>query len=386
MAALVYLDYNATTPLDPVARQAVALGQESAWGNPSSIHALGRRARALLDDARDRVSGVLHCKPSELIFTSGGTEANNLAVFGAARLLRARGSGSHLVCSSLEHHAVLHPHQTLAASEGFHLSLVDPEPSGVLDPDRVLAAVRPDTVLVSVMAANNETGALQPVAEIGRRCRERGVLFHTDAVQWFGKGPVKGVSDFNADLVSLCAHKLHGPKGAGLLYARSPLLLPPLIIGGSHENERRAGTENLGAILGLASVVERFVPTPVFDAAVLGPWSRQIESCLASLNGVGIQSPPLDQRLANTLAFTVEGADSLALLAALDLAGYCASSGAACAVGSPEPSHVLKAMGVPPPLARSLVRLSLGRENTAAEVASLCGDLPGVIEQVRANP
>jgi cysteine desulfurase len=314
------------------------------------------------------------------VFTSGGTEANNLAIFGAARARRDR--GRHLICSAIEHHAVLHSFEYLARREGFTLTLLPVDSLGRVAPEDVLNALRPDTVLVSVMAANNETGTLQPVPEIGCVCRERGVLFHTDAVQWFGKEPISSVDAFHADLVAVCGHKFHGPRGVGALFVRSPLTLDPILFGGSHEYERRAGTENVPAILGFAEAVGRFVPEPVFDARRLGAWTRQLSEVLLSLDGVLIHGDR-DHRLANTVAFTVAGADSLALLASLDLEGVCASSGSACSVGSLEPSHVLQAMGVPHDLARSLVRFSLGRENTAEEVSRVCELLPQLLRRIR---
>lgn len=378
----IYLDYNATTPLDPGVRAAVLTGLDRAWGNPSSIHQVGRHARALLDDARDRIAGTFRCKPSELIFTSGGTESNNLAIFGTVR--RRRAGSRHLICSPVEHPAVLHAFRHLAGHEDCSLTLLPVDAEGRVAPEAVEAALRPDTVLVSVMSANNETGVLQPVAEIGRLCRQHGVPFHTDAVQSFGKLPWGGIHAFEADLVTLCAHKIHGPKGAGLLYCRSPLTLEPQLVGGAHEYERRAGTENLAALLGMASAIERFLPCPVFDPAHLAPLTRRLAAALADLPGVTLHTPLLGA-LANTLAFSVEATDSLSLLAAMDLAGICASSGSACSVGSLEPSHVLRAMGVPRARAAALVRFSLGRENTELEIDNVVALLPGILAQATAG-
>ncbi len=378
----VYLDYNATTPLDPAVRAVVVEALDGAWGNPSSVHHVGRLARALLDDARDRLASCLRCRPGELVFTSGGTEANNLAIFGAARARKP--SGRHLVCSPVEHHAVLHAFEALARLEGFELSLLPVDAEGRVSPDSVDALVRPDTALVSVMTANNETGVLQPVAEIGRRCRRRGVPFHTDALQWFGKEPVNGIADFEADLVTLCGHKIHGPRGAGALWVRSPLRLEPVQVGGGHELERRAGTENLAAILGLVEALERWSRCPVFPRSQLEPWVQRLENQLSTIEGVVIHGGEAP-RLCNTIAFSVIDSDSLSLIANLDLAGVCASSGSACSSGSITPSHVLAAMGCSAALASSLVRLSLGRENTEAEIALVCAGLPGWIQQARSD-
>ncbi len=376
----IYFDFNATTPLDPQVREAMLPYWGEIYGNPSSVHHIGRQARVALDEARDRVARVFGSKPSEVIFTSGGTESNNLAIFGMARLLR--GKGRHLVTSAIEHHAVLHCFDYLRKKEGFEVTYVRPDETGRVSVEAVQSALRPDTVLVSVMAANNETGALQPVAEIGAACRARGVAFHTDAVQWFGKEPFDSIHQFNADLVSVCAHKFHGPKGAGVLFIKSPLLPDPILFGGGHENERRAGTENLPAIIGLTEAIERFVRQPVFPKEALLSLTGRLLACASAIPGVAIRSFDTE-RLANTLSFTVEGCDSIALMAGLDIEGVCASSGSACSAGSLEPSHVLLAMGVPPHLANSFVRFSLGRSSDLSEVEYVADVLPEVIKRIR---
>ena len=376
----IYFDYNATTPLDPEVREAMLPLLGDVWGNPSSIHHVGRRARAILDDARERAARVLGCKPSEITFTSGATESCNLAIFGAARLLKAK--GRHLITSAVEHHAVLSPCEYLAKKEGFKLTILPVNRDGFVSPNDLEEALRKDTILVSIMAANNEMGAIQPVAELGSVCRRRGVLFHTDAVQWLGKVPLSNVSQFNADLVSACAHKFHGPKGAGLLFARSPLHPEAILLGGSHENERRAGTENLAGILGLVEAMERFLKEPVFKQETLRPLTNQLRIAVASVAGVEIVSPG-EMCLPNTIAFVVKGVDSVSLLAGLDLEGVCASSGSACSAGSPEPSHVIRAMSLDEELSSSLVRFSLGRETTQAEVELVASLLPNVIHRAQ---
>jgi len=374
----IYLDYNATTPLDPVVREAMLpfLGEE--FGNPSSIHHVGRRARAFLDDARDRVANVWKAKPSEVIFTSGGTEANNLAIFGTARLLRDK--GRHLITSEIEHHAVLHCFEYLQRKEGFDVTYLPVDREGRISPDDLRAALRPETTLVSLMAANNEVGIIQPVAEVGLLCRDRGVIFHTDAVQCFGKEPFDSIHQFNADLVSCCGHKFHGPKGAGALYIRSPLQPDPILLGGGHENERRAGTENVAMIAGLAEAIERFVPTPVFDPSAMRALSLPIVKALAALPACTLLSPS-SRCLANTIAFAVADTDGLTVLANLDLAGICASSGAACSAGSLNPSHVVFAMGFSPDEASALIRFSLGRDNSVADIDSVVSLLPEIIHR-----
>ena len=253
---------------------------------------------------------------------------------------------------------------------------------GLVSPDSLAKAIRPDTILVSIMAANNEIGTIQPVAELGAICRQRGVVFHTDAVQWFGKEPFDDIHQFNADLVSICAHKIHGPKGAGALFVKSPLQPAPILLGGSHENERRAGTENLAGIIGLVEALERFVRHPVFDRERLAPLTDRLLHLVDHLPGVQFVGSR-ERRLANTVAFVVEGSDSLPLLAGLDLEGICASSGSACSAGSLEPSHVVEALGVDKELANSLIRFSLGRESTLAEVEHVESILPEVIRRAR---
>ena len=377
----VYFDYNATTPLDPQVRAAMLPFLGEVWGNPSSVHHVGRQARALLDDARDRAAKVFGSKPSEVVFTAGGTESANLAIMGTARLLKPK--GRHIITSAIEHHAVLRCCEYLAQREGFEVTFLPVDREGLVSPDSLSKALRPDTILVSVMAANNEIGTVQPVAELGALCRQHGVLFHTDAVQWFGKEPFKDVHQFNADLVSICAHKIHGPKGAGALFIQSPLQPSPVSLGGSHENERRAGTENLAGIIGFVEALERFVRTPVFAKDRLAPLTQRLIQLIDRLPGVQFVGSR-ERRLANTVAFVVAGTDSIPLLAGLDLEGICASSGSACSAGSLEPSHVIGALGVEQRLANSLIRFSLGRESTLEEVELVEQVLPEVIR--RAQP
>ena len=378
----IYLDYNATTPLDPQVREAMLPYLGNIYGNPSSVHHIGRQARSLLDDARDRVAQIWRCKATEVVFTSGGTESNNLAIFGAAR--RFRDKGRHIITTAIEHHAVLHCCEYLVNKEGFEVTFLPVDQTGRVSVSSVKAAIRPDTILVSVMAANNEIGTIQPVTEIGALCRERGLVFHSDAVQVFGKEPFSDINQFNADLVSVCAHKFHGPKGAGALFIRSPLQLDPILFGGGHENERRAGTENLAAVIGFAEATERFLQKPIFSPEKIKPLSDRLIRFLQKLqpNGVTLRSR-ITERLVNTIAFTVRGSDSISLLAGLDLEGICASSGSACSAGSLEPSHVMTALGVPGHEANALVRFSLGRESTPAEVDRVIEVLPEIISRVQ---
>ncbi|MGD0410719.1 MAG: cysteine desulfurase family protein [Verrucomicrobiota bacterium] len=377
---MIYFDSNATTALDPQVREAMLPFLGGVYGNPSSVHHIGRQARAALDDARDRVAQVWRSKPSEVVFTSGGTESNNLAVFGTARLLRDK--GRHLITSSIEHHAVLHCFRYLERKEGFSVTCLPVDGEGLVSPEDLARAIRPETILVSIMAANNEVGAIQPVACLGEICRSRGVVFHTDAAQWFGKEPFESIHQFNADLVSVCSHKFYGPKGAGALFVRSPLHPDPVLFGGGHENDRRAGTENMAGIAGFTESLVRFVKLPIFCSKTLGPLSARLIERLIPLPGVEFRGST-QQRLSNTAAFTVAGCDSMTLLAGLDLMGICASSGSACSAGSLEPSHVLLAMGVEKSLANSLIRFSLGRASTLKEVDAVVDGFQHVIKQAR---
>ena len=375
----IYFDYNATTPLDADVRAVMLPFLAENWGNPSSVHHVGQKARAHLDDARDRAAKFLGAKPSEIIFTCGGTEANNLAIFGTARALKAK--GKHLITSAIEHHAGLHCFDYLEKHEGFSVTRLPVDSAGRVSVDDLKRAIRADTTFVSVMAANNEIGTIQPIAELGAVCQARKIIFHTDAVQWFGKEPFDSIGQFNADLVSVCAHKFHGPKGAGVLYIKSPLHPDPILFGGGHENERRAGTENLPVIIGLVAALEKLVKTPVFNRVMLKLLTDKLISVVEKIPGCGLVSPR-EISLANTVSFTVRGSDGIALMAGLDMEGICASSGSACSAGSLEPSHVILALGKPD-VANSLVRFSLGRDSTLAEVDFVCSVLPEIIRRAQ---
>jgi cysteine desulfurase len=375
----VYLDYNATTPLDPEVKEVMLPFLGEYFGNPSSIHRVGRKVRAILDDCRERVAQVWKCKASEVVFTSGATESVSQAICGTARFLKSK--GRHLITSAVEHHAVLHTVEYLVNKEGFELTTLPADAEGRVAPQHLDSAIRDDTILVSVMAANNETGAIQPVAELGAICRQRGVLFHTDAVQWFGKEPFESIHQFNADLVTICGHKFYGPKGSGALFIKSPLLPDPILFGGGHENERRAGTENLASIAGLVEAIERFVPSPVFERCKLESLANRL-CAMSEFDGINLVSP-LAKRLANTASFTVPGIDSMTSLAALDLDGICASAGSACSAGSLNPSHVLSAMGRNDNEANSLIRFSLGRETSEEEINNVLATFPDFVQRNR---
>lgn len=375
-----YLDYNATTPLDDAVRECVVSHLSTSWGNPSSVHRIGVAARAALDECRYRMAELWRCKPSEVVFTSGGTESNNLAIFGVARGFKHR--GRHLITSPVEHPAVLNAIDQLERYDGFEVTRLGVDAFGRVAVASIAEALRPDTVLVTVMSANNEVGTIQPVAEIGRLCRERGVAFHTDAVQSLGKQPFTGMHTFEADTVAVCAHKFHGPKGVGALFVRSPLQPQSQHVGGGHENERRAGTENLPAIAGMVGAFERFVMQPVFEAERLRALTEALAAGVVSIPGVTRRGHP-EARLPNTVAFSVEGCDGMSLVAGLDLEGICASSGSACSAGSLEPSHVLKAMGVPASEANALIRFSLGRDSQRDAVDAVVEVLPRIVRRIR---
>ena len=360
---VIYLDYNATTPLCDAAREAMLPYLGRHFGNPSSVHAAGREARGAVDDARDKLAALLRAKPHEIIFTGGGTESCNLAVLGLARCGSLR--GGHIVSNKAEHHAVLNALEHLEQHEDFGVTWLDLSRDGIIDLDQLAAAIRPETRLVSIMTANNETGVIQPMREISKICRERGVLLHSDMVQAFGK------IDTDVSLVdaaSFAAHKFYGPKGVGFLYLRSGLSIQPIMFGGAHENERRPGTENVAAIVGMAAAAEWTLRDCESEQEREGHLRDELWTRISQNVPDAKQNAANAPRLANTLNVSLLGLDSEMLLIALDLEGACASSGSACMVGSVVASHVLLAMGLPIERARSAVRFSLGKWTTADEI------------------
>jgi cysteine desulfurase len=362
---MIYLDYNATTPLCKPARDAMLPYLDEFFGNASSIHQAGRHARAAIDTARDKIAGLLRAKPHEIIFTSGGTESCNLAVFGLARCRSSR--GGHIVSSKAEHHAVLNSIEHLEKHEGFEVTWLNLSENGMVDLDQLADSIRPETRLVSIMTANNETGVTQPMSEISKICRERGALLHSDMVQAFGKIDVLAVAGL-VDAASFGAHKFYGPKGSGFLFLRSGLSIQPIMFGGAHENERRPGTENVAAIAGMAAAAEFVLANRQMEQ------DRQLKlrDELWNLISQNVPDAKLNGdetlRLANTLNVSLLGIDSETLLIALDLEGVCASSGSACMVGSVVASHVLLAMGLPMERASSAVRFSLGKQTSTDEI------------------
>jgi len=362
---MIYLDYNATTPLCDAAREAMLPYLGRYFGNPSSVHAAGREARAAIDNARDKLGALLQAKPGEIIFTGGATESCNLGVLGLARSSSSR--VGHIISNKAEHHAVLHPLEHLEQHEGFEVTWLNVSEGGMVDLDQLSDSIRPDTRLVTIMTANNETGVIQPMREISRICRDRGVLLHSDMVQAFGK---MDVDVSLVDVASFAAHKFYGPKGTGFLCLRAGLPIQPIMFGGAHENQRRPGTENVAGIAGMAAAAEWILRDRETEQERRAELRDQLWRSVADVFPDARQNGDPAHRLANTLNTSFIGVDSETMLMALDLEGICASSGSACMVGSVRASHVLLAMGLPMERARSAIRLSLGKWTTAEEIAA----------------
>lgn len=376
---MIYLDYNATTPLCAAAREAMEPFLARHYGNPSSVHVAGREARAGVDNARDQLAELLGAKPHELIFTSSGTESNNLAVLGLARAQADR--GRHLICAATEHHAVLQAFEHLGRRENFEVTILPVDERGRIDPSELEDAIRADTTLVSIMTANNETGVLQPMESIAAICHARGVLLHSDMVQSFGKVDTR-LAESGLAAASFAAHKFHGPKGAGLLYLRAGVPIEAIQFGGAHENQRRPGTENVPAIVGMAAAAEWTLRDRANEQEREGALRDRLWERIADTVPAATQNGDTSNRLANTLNVSFGGVSSETILMALDLEGVCASSGSACMVGSVVASHVLLAMGLPENLAASAVRFSLGHEITAADIERAAGVVAEVIDRI----
>ena len=374
----IYLDHAATTPARPEVVAAMLPFFSERGYNASSLHREGRAAKAALDDARDVVARILGAKRKEIIFTGGGSEADTLAIIGAARA--TRGDGRHAVASAIEHHAVLHALDELCG-EGWEVTLVPPDEHGVIDPAAVAAALRSDTVFASVHYANNEIGSVADISTIARQARERGILFHTDAVQAPGYLPLD-VSALGVDMLSLSAHKFYGPKGVGVLYVREGSPVRPIVHGGSQEFSKRAGTENVAGIVGLARALELAVGEPGTARRVGGLRDRLEAGILAQIPDVRANGRGAS-RLANNCSVSFSGVDSDQLLIRLDLDGIAASGGSACASGAPEPSHVLSALGLSREWMRGTVRFSLGRSTTAAEIDRVLALLTAAVADLR---
>lgn len=376
---MIYLDHAATTPVRREVLEAMLPYFTEHWGNPSSIYAAGRRARQALDESRETIARAIGAKPREIVFTSGGTESDNLAVKGIAWAASAR--GRHIVTSSIEHHAVLHTCQVLERS-GFEVTYLPVDRWGRVDPDEVAAAIGEHTILVTIMAASNEVGTVQPVAEIGAICRERRVPFHTDAVQAAGTLPLD-VNQLGVDLLSVGAHKLYGPKGIGALFVRQGTHLLPQQQGGAQERQRRAGTENVPLAVGFARAIELVASDREAENARQAALRDRLIAGLLAIGDVELTGHPTD-RLPNSASVVIDGVEGGDLVAALDVAGIAASTGSACTSGSLEPSHVLLAMGIAPQLAHGSLRLTVGRGTTEDDVERTLGATNEAVTRLRA--
>lgn len=380
---MIYLDHSATTPVDPRVRDAMLPYFTEMFGNPSSLHRLGQDALAAVDAARQTVADILGCEPREIVFTGNGTEANNLALRGVAQAVRARDSRrNRIITTGIEHHAILRTCEQLEREFGFEITYVPVNRQGVVDPNEVERAITERTALISVMYANNEVGTVEPVAEIGALARRKRVYFHTDAVQAGGYLNVN-VRELSVDLMSLGAHKFHGPKGVGVLYLRNGVPILPTQTGGNQERGRRAGTENVPYVVGFAKALELAQwERSAQNAKLRDKRERLVERLLEGIPGAELTGAP-DARLPGHSSFVVPGAIGDEMVFALDLAGVAVSTGSACTAGSPEPSHVLAAMGYAPELARGALRITLGRGNTDEELERAAEVIPATVKRVR---
>jgi cysteine desulfurase len=376
----IYLDHNATTPLHPAVVDRMAATLRDEFGNPSSVHHFGQRAKAVVDEARASVAALIGGEATEVVFTSGGTESDNFAIRGVAEALEAAGR-KHLIASAIEHEAVLNTLKALGR-RGWRISLLPVDQSGIVSCDALRSALADDTALVSVMHANNEIGTVQPIAELARLAHERGALFHTDAVQSAGKVPVD-VKTLGVDLLSLSAHKFYGPKGVGAIWIRRGLRLLPIMTGGKHERNRRAGTENVAGIAGMGVAAQLARTKMADDMARLGALRDRLErGILAAVPGTQVNGAR-EPRVANTTNISFERVEAESLLIALDLEGIAVSTGSACSSGTLEPSHVLKAMGFPAHRTQNSIRFSLGAASTETDVDRVITVLPGIVEKLR---
>lgn len=375
----VYLDYNATTPVDPEVLSAMMPFLAESYGNASSIHSAGQEARAALESARASVASLIGAKPAEIVFTSGGTEADNLAIFGFVKACQRE--RKHVVCSPIEHHAVLNAVEALE-KQGVDVTWLPISGGGVIDPEDVRRSLRSETILICVMHANNELGTIQPIAEIGRIAREAKVRFHCDAVQSAGKLPVD-VNEMKVDFLALSAHKIYGPKGVGALYIRENTPLEPLFFGGTHERDRRPGTENVTGIVGMGKGADLAQAHLNHEPARLSELRNRLEARIRESVGETRVNGDCERRIANTTNITFAHAEGESLVIALDLQGVQCSTGAACSSGAISPSHVLQAIGLPRDQAKSTLRFSIGRLTTPADVDYALEVIPSVVERLR---
>ena len=375
----IYVDNAATTKMSSTAINAMLPYMDGVYGNPSSLHSMGQKANEALSEARERIATLLGCEAREITFTSGGSEADNQAIVSAARMGEKRGK-KHIISTAFEHHAVLHTLEKLE-KEGFEITLLDVHENGIVLPEQVAGAIREDTCLVTIMYANNEIGTIQPIREIGQICREKGVLFHTDAVQAAGHLHIN-VNEQNIDMLSLSAHKFHGPKGVGVLYARKGILLENLIYGGAQERGKRAGTENIPAVMGMAAALEEACKNLDTNIAKLTVLRDRLIAGLSQIPH-SVLNGDAKHRLPGNVNFCFEGIEGESLLLLLDDKGVYASSGSACTSGSLDPSHVLLAIGRPHEIAHGSLRLSLSQENTEEEIDYIIKGVSEVVSYLR---
>ncbi len=375
----IYADNAATTKMSSTSINAMLPYLDNIYGNPSSLHSAGQKANEALCAARSKIAEIINCSPNEIIFTSGGSEADNQAIISAAKLGAAKGK-KHIISTAFEHHAVLHTLKKLE-SEGYEITLLDVHENGLITPNQVNDAIREDTCLVTVMYANNEIGTIQPIAEIGEICRQKGVLFHTDAVQAAGHLPID-VKNQNIDMLSLSAHKFNGPKGVGLLYAKRGIRISNLIEGGAQERGKRGGTENIPAIMGMAAALEESCTHMEETSAYL---TKLRDKLILGLSKIphSVLNGDKNSRLPNNVNFCFEGIEGESLLLLLDDKGIYASSGSACTSGSLDPSHVLLSIGRPHEIAHGSLRLSLSKENTEEEVDYIIESVSEVVSYLR---
>ena len=376
----IYFDHNATTPVHPVVADTMAAALREEFGNPSSVHHFGQRAKAAIDNARSAVAVLIGADPSEVVFTSGGTESDNLAIRGTAEALD-RGGRRHLIASGIEHEAVLNTLKALAR-RGSDTTLLSVGDTGVASADDLRAALRDDTAVVSVMHANNEIGTIQPIAELARVAHERGALVHTDAVQSAGKIPID-IKALGVDLLSISAHKFYGPKGVGAIWIRRGLRLLPVSTGGKQERNRRAGTENVAGIVGMGAAAEVAREKMVDEGVRLAALRDRLEEGILRAVPRTMVNGERTARVPNTTNISFDRVEAESLLIGLDLEGIAVSTGSACSSGTLEPSHVLKAMGFPPHRTQNSIRFSLGAANTEADVDRTIAVLPGIVEKLR---
>jgi len=376
----IYFDHNATTPVDSAAVEAVTRVLTGSFGNASSVHHFGQQAKAVIDDARTAVATLIGAEPSEIVFTSGGTEADNFALRGVAEAMEPTGR-KHLIASTIEHEAILTTLKALAR-RGWKVTLLPVDATGVVSPDALRSAIDDSTALVSIMHANNEIGTVQPIAALARIARERGAVFHTDAVQSAGKIPID-VRTLGVDLLSISAHKFYGPKGIGALWIRRGTRVASILTGGKHERNRRAGTENVPAIAGFGAAAQVALKKLPSESRRLAALRDRLEtSILENIRGTAVNGTR-DPRVPNTTNISFENIEAESLLIALDLEGIAVSTGSACSSGTLEPSHVLRAMGLPTHRTQNSIRISLGAGNTDAEVDEFLRKMPAVVEKLR---